>query len=244
MFEQPVIDERIATIAPGFRAMSVLVDATAASQCALDPDILGDACAVVSAGGPAWAESHLASWAQAYQRFGAKPNRTPCSAQALRKRVLRDGRLPVINPVVDLYNAVSLRYAIPVGGENADAYAGHPFLTIADGTEAFDTVMNGEAVIENPEAGEVIWRDEVGVTCRRWNWRQGTRTRLEHASGRMWFVLESLDTMPEEALRGATAMLVDGLADLMPGSTIVATRVALSSASNWRKLYMAASLGA
>jgi len=226
MFEVPAIDDRIRTIAPGFKAMSVLVDATAAAQGEPDPDILANACAFVIDGGPSWADAHLASWAETYQRFGAKPSRTPCSAQALRKRVLKDGRLPAINPVVDLYNAVSLRYAIPVGGENADTYAGRPLLTIADGTEAFDTVMNGEAVVENPEPGEVIWRDEIGVTCRRWNWRQGTRTRLENASGRMWFVLESLETMPEEALRDATSMLVEGLNALMPGSVVSSARVA------------------
>jgi DNA/RNA-binding domain of Phe-tRNA-synthetase-like protein len=50
--------------------------------------------------------------------FGAKPQRTPCSAEALRKRVLKDGSMPAIDPIVDLYNAISLRYAIPVGGEN------------------------------------------------------------------------------------------------------------------------------
>lgn len=226
MFELPVIDERIGVIAPGFRAMSVIVDATDASHGELDPDLLANACAFVTNGGPGWVDAHLASWADAYQRFGAKPNRTPCSAQALRKRVLKDGRLPAINPVVDLYNAVSLRYAVPVGGENADAYAGRPLLTIADGTETFDTMMNGEAVVENPESGEVIWRDNIGVTCRRWNWRQGVRTRLENASGRMWFVLESLDTMPEDALQEATSMLVEGLQGLMPGSVISSMRIA------------------
>ncbi len=102
MFELPAIDDRIRTIAPGFRAMSVLVDATAASQGEPDPDILASACAFVTDGGPSWADAHLTSWAETYQRFGAKPNRTPCSAQALRKRVLKDGRLPAINPVVDL----------------------------------------------------------------------------------------------------------------------------------------------
>ena len=64
---------------------------------------------------PRWAESHLAAWADVFQKFGAKPKRTPCSADALRKRVLRDGALPALDPVVDLYNAVSLRYAVPVG---------------------------------------------------------------------------------------------------------------------------------
>lgn len=229
MFELPVIDSRISTIAPGFRAISILVDAVSAGRGALDPEILQSACASVVAGGPDWAEPHLASWADAYQRFGAKPNRTPCSAQALRKRVLKDGSMPSINPVVDLYNAVSLRYAIPVGGENAQAYVGHPFLTLADGTEVFDTVMNGEATTEHPEPGEVIWRDEVGVTCRRWNWRQGVRTRLDNTHGYMWFVLESLETMPQQALDDAASMLVDGLKVLMPGCTISRKQISIGA---------------
>ncbi len=59
----------------------------------------------------------------------------PCSADALRKRVLRDGTMPALDPIVDLYNAVSLRYAIPVGGENIAAYQGSPRLVVAEGTE-------------------------------------------------------------------------------------------------------------
>ncbi|MUZ75889.1 hypothetical protein GOZ90_24825 [Agrobacterium vitis] len=227
MFEIPVIDERLRQIAPGFRAVSIHVDATSAGQESLDPRVLAQACNIAIAGGPDWAEAHLASWADTYIRFGAKPNRTPCSAQALRKRVLKDGGLPSINPIVDLYNAVSLKYAIPVGGENYDAYVGRPFLTIADGTETFETITNGEAANDPPVPGEVIWRDDVGVTCRRWNWRQGTRTRLETASGRMWFVLEALETMPEDALTEASVEMADGLERLMPGCRVVTTRVGL-----------------
>jgi DNA/RNA-binding domain of Phe-tRNA-synthetase-like protein len=225
MFETPVIDGRIRSIAPGFRAVSVHFDATSAGEGILDPSLLAEACACVLAADPAWAESHLGSWSDAYVRFGAKPNRTPCSAQALRKRVLKDGAIPPINPIVDLYNAISLKYAIPVGGENHDAYVGRPFLTIADGTETFDTVMNGEEVNDPPLLGEAIWRDDVGVTCRRWNWRQGTRTRLAAATGRMWFVLEALETMPDVALAEATDALVEGLKALMPGSMIVSRAI-------------------
>jgi DNA/RNA-binding domain of Phe-tRNA-synthetase-like protein len=75
--------------------------------------------------------SHLAAWADVFQKFGAKPKRTPCSADALRKRVLRDGTMPALDPIVDLYNAVSLRYAVPVGGENISAYQGSPRLAVA-----------------------------------------------------------------------------------------------------------------
>jgi DNA/RNA-binding domain of Phe-tRNA-synthetase-like protein len=220
MFENPIIDRRIRTVAPGFRAVSVHVDATSAGEGNVERPLLLDACDFVRAGGPVWADVHLGSWADAYAHFGAKPNRTPCSAQALRKRVLKDGTIPAINPIVDLYNAISLRFAIPVGGENYDAYIGRPRLTIADGSETFDTMMNGEAVNDPPLAGEVVWRDDVGVTCRRWNWRQGTRTRLERVGGRMWFILEALETMPEEALAEATDAFVAGLNALMPGAVI------------------------
>lgn len=229
-FGTPLISEDIRKIAPDFRALSIHVDATGAGQGEPDPGVLADACAVVLAGGPIWAEAHLASWAEAYARFGAKPNRTPCSAQALRKRVLKDGGLPAINPVVDLYNAISLRYAIPVGGENFDAYAGRPRLVVADGTEPFDTMASGEAIIEHPTPGEVVWRDDLGVTCRRWNWRQGSRTRLDASGGRMWFILESLATMPQDALDEAGEVFVDGLRHLVPGAMIDQRQVSFNKA--------------
>lgn len=71
-------------------------------------------------------------------------------------------------------------------------------------------------MIEAPEAGEVIWRDDVGVTCRRWNWRQGSRTQITEESEDMWFVLERLDPMPVEALQDAGRMLVGGLRRISP----------------------------
>ncbi|MGS3054995.1 hypothetical protein AB2884_26195, partial [Escherichia coli] len=88
--------------------------------------------------------------------------------------------------------------------------------TIADGTEAFDTVADGAAVIEHPAPGEVIWRDEVGVTCRRWNWRQGSRTRLDGGERSMWFVLEAMGAMPQAELLAAGDMLASGLSSLFP----------------------------
>lgn len=123
-----------------------------------------------------------------------------------------------IDPVVDLYNAVSIHYAIPVGGENFSNYDGQPRLTIAQGTERFDTMKEGVAAEECPEAGEVIWRDEAGVTCRRWNWRQGVRTRLSAEATQMWFILESLPEMPLAMLHEAADELIRGIEMMMPGA--------------------------
>jgi DNA/RNA-binding domain of Phe-tRNA-synthetase-like protein len=207
----PTIDPRIATLAPDFKAMSIVMELGEPLVASVAEAALQEAYAAVGRNEPSWAPQHLAAWAQAFQKFGAKPQRTPCSAEALRKRFLRDGALPRVNPVVDLYNAISLQYAIPVGGENLDAYEGAPCLTIADGTEAFDTMKDGNPAIEAPDAGEVVWRDDRGITCRRWNWRQGVRTRLNTDASRMWFILESLAPMPIEALQEASDKLVNRL---------------------------------
>ncbi|MFE8728293.1 B3/B4 domain-containing protein [Aeromonas hydrophila] len=170
---QPSIDPALATLAPGFRAISITLQTDEIVNPAIAVDELAQACQRVLHDPAPWTEAHLAAWAAVFKGFGAKPQRTPCSADALRKRVLRDGALPSIDPVVDLYNAISLAYALPVGGENLAAYVGTPRLVIADGSEAFDTMKEGAPAQECPEAGEVIWCDDLGVTCRRWNWRQG-----------------------------------------------------------------------
>lgn len=215
----PSIDSRLVGIAPGFRALSIQVEAAPITQPEVAPAALAQACQQMLNDDVPWAENHLAAWDEVFKAFGAKPKRTPCSASALRKRVMRDGSLPPLDPVVDIYNAISIRYAIPVGGENLAAYSGAPRLTLADGSEPFDTFKEGEPVVENPEPGEVIWRDDLGVTCRRWNWRQGVRTRLDSQAKSMWFILESLPSMPLAALQEAGDELVSNLQKLMPGAT-------------------------
>lgn len=216
----PSIDPAVAQLAPGFRALSIIVQAAPITRPLIAGEALANACQTVTSGGPEWAAAHLQAWAEVFRRFCAKPQRTPCSAEALRKRVLRDGSLPSIDPVVDLYNAISLAYAIPVGGENAQAYVGAPRLVVADGSEPFDTMKEGAPAHEFPDAGEVVWRDDQGVTCRRWNWRQGVRTRLDAQAQQMWFILESLPEMPLEALTEAGDKLIEGLQQMMPGAEI------------------------
>ena len=157
---------------------------------------------------------HISAWRDAYRAFGAKAQRTPCSAEALLKRAVdRDG-LPNINRLVDLYNAVSVEFALPVGGEDLARTAGTSRLTLATGTESFDILRSGEEVVDHPAAGEVVWMDDAGVTCRRWNWRQCARTRLTEASTDAWFVLERLEPLPLPTLAQAAEVLMRGLREL------------------------------
>ncbi|MBT0729969.1 B3/4 domain-containing protein [Rosenbergiella nectarea] len=213
----PSISPSVISLAPEFTAISIAVTAAPVIDESVGRRRLTQAVSTVLDGQPTWALEHFAQWSEVFRAFGAKPKRTPCSAEALHKRVMREGEMASIDPIVDLYNAVSLSFAVPVGGENLNAYQGSPRLLRATGSEPFDTVQSGNDVIEYPEPGEVIWADDRGVTCRRWNWRQGSRTRLSVEDQQMWFILESLPAMPFDALQSAAKMLTDGLDEMMPG---------------------------
>lgn len=145
---------------------------------------------------------HIAAWRAAFSAFGAKPSRYPSSAEALITRVLKRQALPRVNALVDLYNAISVRHIVPLGGEDADRLQGSLRLTIAAGGEPFDPRGDGIDV-EQIAAGEVVWRDDRGITCRRWNWRQGRRTQLTDDTTRAFFVFDRLDGLSIDELHHA-----------------------------------------
>jgi DNA/RNA-binding domain of Phe-tRNA-synthetase-like protein len=163
---------------------------------------------------------HVAAWRDAYRGFGAKPQRTRNSLEALMRRA--DTGLPRINQLTDLYNALSVMHQIPIGGEDLDRYDGPPRLIRATGSEPFDTVVNGEPVTEYPDSGEVVWCDATGVTCRRWNWRQGRRTQLTEATTAALFILDALAPTDHAALDAVGDELAEHLAGF--GSEVTIAR--------------------
>jgi DNA/RNA-binding domain of Phe-tRNA-synthetase-like protein len=166
-------------------------------------------------------DPHLDAWRDAYRAFGSKPQRTRPSVDALLRRA---DELPAINKVVDAYNAVSVQYVLPVGGEDLDAYQGAARLIRATGDEPFDIIAGGEPAVEYPAAGEVVWRDDAGVTCRRWNWRQCVRTRITEDTVNALFLLERLAPYPLDRLREAGDDLAAKLRAISPDVRI-ATRL-------------------
>jgi DNA/RNA-binding domain of Phe-tRNA-synthetase-like protein len=167
------------------------------------------------AGRPPAELAPVAAWRDAYQAFGAKPKRTRPSVEALLRRV--DAGLPRIDRLTDIYNAMSVRHLLPVGGEDLDAYAGPARLVRAAGDEPFDTNRDGEPVTEQPEPGEVIWRDDAGVTCRCWNWRQCVRTRITASTVRALFIFDGLAALGADGLQAAGDDLAGHLTASNPG---------------------------
>lgn len=157
---------------------------------------------------------HVAAWREAYRAFGAKPQRTRNSLEALLRRA--ESGLPRVNRLTDIYNSISVSHQLPLGGEDLSRYAGPPRLIRATGSEPFDTTAEGAEVIEHPEPGEVVWCDDAGVTCRRWNWRQARRTQLHDGTTSALFIIDVLDPVTDEELALATEELVRQLRGLGP----------------------------
>jgi DNA/RNA-binding domain of Phe-tRNA-synthetase-like protein len=150
----------------------------------------------------------VAPWREAYRRMGVKPSKYKSSIESLLRSARASGVRP-INPLVDLYNAVSLQHLLPCGGEDLRTVSGDIRVTRATGDEAF--VPLGSAEQQPPQPGEVIYRDDIGVLCRCLNWREAERTKLTETTTEAILCIEALPPVTAEALRAAC----DGLAALV-----------------------------
>jgi DNA/RNA-binding domain of Phe-tRNA-synthetase-like protein len=213
------VDAAVFALRSDYRALLVAVDGIVPGPGDQDSDALLQAAEAAAREAlrdrPAEQLPHVAAWREAYRAFGAKPKRTRNSLEALLRRAAAG--LPRVNRLTDLYNAVSVLHQIPLGGEDLTRYAGPPRLVRATGAEPFDTTADGIAVIEHPEAGEVVWCDDAGVTCRRWNWRQARRTQLREDTTAALFILDALDPVTDQALHAAADDLSARLTRLGPG---------------------------
>lgn len=214
------VDPAVFALRPDYAALLIAADGLVPGPSDAASDALLAAARASAArqlaGRPADSPAHVAQWHEAYRAFGAKPQRTRPSVTALLRRL--DAGLPRIDRITDAYNALSVARLLPVGGEDRAAYAGPARLVRADGTEDFDTVQDGAPATEHPDPGEVIWRDDKGVTCRRWNWRQCARTRITQQTTSALFILDGLGALGQDGLAAAGDELMSSLAGLSPGA--------------------------
>ena len=147
------IDAAVFALRPDYRALLVAVDGIVPGPSDQTSDALVQASE--NAAGEALSDQpadqlpQVAAWREAYRAFGAKPQRTRNSLEALLRRAAAAG-LPRVNRLTDLYNALSVLHQLPLGGEDLTRYRGPPHLVRATGSEPFDTVADGAAVIEHP----------------------------------------------------------------------------------------------
>jgi DNA/RNA-binding domain of Phe-tRNA-synthetase-like protein len=136
----------------------------------------------------------IKSWREAYRSFGARPGEFRSSIEAMARRALRNDPLPSINALVDIGNAVSLRYLIPTGGHSIDVLTQDISLRPAKGEETF--VPFGSDEPESPLPGEIIFVEGNTVLTRRWTWRQSNHTLTLPTTKAIEYNIDGLPPIP------------------------------------------------
>lgn len=145
---------------------------------------------------------NIISWRETYRKFGAKPKDYPSSIENLIRRILRGEQVRHINKLVDIYNVISLRYLVPVGGEDTEKINGDVLLTFAGNNEEAIFLL-GEKEARPPYPNEVIYKDDAGAICRRWNWKEADRTKLTENTTDAFIIIEALPPVRKEQLQAA-----------------------------------------
>lgn len=202
-----IIEDGIFELFPHFHRGLVLVrDLTNPAQHSAVAGLLRDQAAGVRSLDLA-RDPRLTAWEEAHRLFGSKPKKYPPSIVSLIKRAAKGAELPFINTVVALFNYISLKYLLPCGGDDVERIKGDLVLGLAGGEETFTPL--GSAKTESPRPGEVIYFDraEGTVMCRRWNWRNGDRTKIGTESHGLVINVDCLPPVePEEGNRAAAEL--------------------------------------
>jgi DNA/RNA-binding domain of Phe-tRNA-synthetase-like protein len=156
--------------------------------------------------------AEVSAWRRAYAQMGFKPTQYRSAAEALLRRFRREGSLPRLHPLVDVCNAVSLAFAVPVAVLDVARIDGYVEVRHADGDEQY-VGFNGD--IEMPEPGEVIYADAARhAHARRWTFRQSARSTVTAETRRVLIVSEGLHAgaaADVAALVAALAQAIGGL---------------------------------
>ena len=148
----------------------------------------------------------IQAWRRTFSRMGLKPTQYRCAAESLLRRYRKEHELPSIHPIIDLCNAVSLSFALPIAVFDLDFIAGGIEVRLAKGDERFDTLA-GE--VEYPDPGEVVFVDEANAAhARRWSHRQSGSSAVKPSTRTILIVSEAL----HETAAADLPRLIDAIA--------------------------------
>ena len=161
----------------------------------------------------------LKAWRATFSGFGVKPTQYRSAAEALLRRLTKQGDIPSINLLVDLANMVSIRWRIPVAVFDQAVATGPTTVRFAEGQEQFTDL--GSDLPTNPEPGEVVFVDEAGmVSARRWCWRQSDQSAARDTTVEVLITVEGQHPDAETDIAGATQDLLNLLAEYQPNAAV------------------------
>jgi DNA/RNA-binding domain of Phe-tRNA-synthetase-like protein len=168
----------------------------------------------------------IQAWRRAFSRMGLEPTRYRCAAEALLRRLRKEGSLPRIHPLIDLCNAISLAFAVPVAVFDASRIAEYVQVRHANGEETYETFAGDT---EHPDAGEVIFADAAGrAHARRWTNRQSGYSAVRDTTASVLIVAEAMHDSAAADVARLTATIAE---ELDAGWSLTATSALLDASS-------------
>lgn len=151
----------------------------------------------------------LLCYREAFQKLGINPNKFPSSVEALTARVAKGGSLPDINSAVNLVNAISLKYTLPMGAHDLDSVQGDMAVRFSRQGDPFTPF--GQSTPETVDEGELVYADGREIRTRRWIWRQSDRGKVTEESVNIFFPIDGFVRQNRSAVLAAR----DELANLI-----------------------------
>ena len=148
------------------------------------------------AGEKAQEHPRIKPWRTAFSKLGISGSKFPSSIESMARRVLKGDPFPRINPLVDLYNSISLRYLVPMGGHDLDTLKGDIHLRFAEGWEPFTPMGGGETTLV--PKGELVYRDDQEVLTRNWVWRQCEKDKATGGTRNIFIPIDVLGEVGSE----------------------------------------------
>jgi len=156
----------------------------------------------------------IAAWREAFRKFKTKKG-ARCAVESLLKRASKGNGVGAINPVVDLYNTVSLTYAFPLAAEDMSKIVGDVHLGVAKGGETFRPIGEDDEEPEHALDGEVIYHDDQDIISRCWAWRDSARVEVTEDTSDILFYMENIQPDRQEDHAKAVQMLKDSFKEYL-----------------------------
>lgn len=147
----------------------------------------------------------IEAWRNAFKKAGIKAGDYQSSVEALMRRAIRAETLPSINPAIDVVNAISLKFLVPLGGHDVDKLKGDFEVRLAREGDMF-AALDSETSEAVP-SGEPVYADAAEVRTRRWVWRQGRNARVDAGSKNIFFPIDGWEGLNEKDVKEAANLL-------------------------------------
>lgn len=148
---------------------------------------------------------------EAFFKLGINPNKFQCSVEAMFNRISKGKKIPNINPLVNLNNAMSLKYTLPMGTHDLSKSNLDIEMRFAKDNDTF--IPMGSDKVEKLDNSEVIYAVGNQVRTRRWTWRQSNEGKIDENTSYVFFPIDGFkgfnDNKVKEVIKELKKVLRD-----------------------------------